>query len=205
MPTIYTIGDSHSVSGWYKIPNVSWNHLGPILAFSIGRDKNLRIKIERFNFKMGDTVVFSFGEIDCRCHVFKYCVDGNQNTSKTYKQIIFTIVSNYISAIKEIMRNYLYIRTCIYSIVPPIHINDGYSINEEFPFLGSDEQRLAYTSYFNELLSIFCFEYGFTFIDIQEAASNSDGFLNAELSDGSIHIGNPNIIINALQKNGIIN
>ena len=92
---IHTFGDSHSCNGWRDIPNIKMHHLGAKLCFSIGRD-GINIKNKRYKVNVGDTVIFCFGEIDCRCHIRKHITE-----SADYKQIIDAIVNNYFTQIKN--------------------------------------------------------------------------------------------------------
>ena len=91
---IHTIGDSHSMQmhGWEGVIN---HHCGPILCYSFGMQKLDRIDIRNFNINDGDTIIFSLGEIDCRCHIQKHI-----SPNKTYQNIIDEIVNNYFEAIQ---------------------------------------------------------------------------------------------------------
>jgi len=96
--SIHTFGDSHASnihSGWKHCDNIKAHHLGPILCYSFGKEILNRCNIENFNIKDNDSVIFSFGEIDCRCHIHKHIT-----TVKYYKMIIDELVNNYIHAIK---------------------------------------------------------------------------------------------------------
>jgi hypothetical protein len=53
------------------IPNINIHHLGVVLCYSIGIGGLNRINIKNFNVEDRDIVIFSFGEIDCRCHIKK--------------------------------------------------------------------------------------------------------------------------------------
>ena len=85
--TIFTFGDSHSVHPFDKLPYISANSIGSTLAFTIGRDRLVRLDIRKFPVAEGDTVIFSFGEIDCRCHIHKYI-----NGTNTYQYVIKNIL-----------------------------------------------------------------------------------------------------------------
>jgi hypothetical protein len=110
---IHTFGDSHSYNGFSNIPNILTHHLGPKLCFSIGRD-GINIK-DGYNVNNGDTVIFCFGEIDCRCHIHKHITEGAD-----YKQIIDIIVTNYFKQIQTAVNTFNNINTVIYNVVPPI-------------------------------------------------------------------------------------
>ena len=91
--TIHTVGDSHSLNGWWD--GIIIHHLGAILCYSFGKEIFNRCDIRSFDLKDGDSIIFCFGEIDCRCHVHK-----NILPEKSYQQIIDEIVNDYIHAIK---------------------------------------------------------------------------------------------------------
>ena len=82
--SIHTIGDSHSSFG---LTGIIQHHLGPVLCYSFGKEKLNRCDIRKFNIKDGDTIVFCFGEIDCRCHIHKHITETTR-----YQDIINNIV-----------------------------------------------------------------------------------------------------------------
>jgi hypothetical protein len=191
--TIHTFGDSHSHIGWALAPNIQTHPLGPKLCFSIGRD-GIDIKTG-FNVNNGDTVIFCFGEIDCRCHIHKHITDV-----KDYRQIIDTIVDNYVIKVKNAVDGFENLKTAIYNIVPPIEKHTIWE-NPEYPYLGTDEERKMYVLYFNEKLWQKCIEYGFVFFDIYNNYTDSNGYLDKSLSDGNVHIGDGIHIKNFILKN----
>lgn len=180
---IHTIGDSHSASGWSQ---VIIHHLGPVLCYSFGKEKLDRCDIRNMNINNGDTIVFCFGEIDCRCHVHKHI-----NETTTYQEIINNIVNNYIEAIDlNITVSELVLKNiCIYNVVPPIQKYNTLE-NIEYPYLGTDDERKQYVLYFNEKLKEKCSEKKYVFIDIYDKYADENGFLRKELSDDNVHIKN---------------
>jgi hypothetical protein len=190
---IHTFGDSHSYNGWNGIPNVQIHHLGPKLCFSIGRD-GITIN-EGYNVNDGDTVIFCFGEIDCRCHIHKHISE-----STDYKQIIDTIINNYFIKIKNAVDVYNNLKIVIYNVVPPIQKYNTVE-NSEYPFLGTDEERKSYVLYFNEKLKQKCVEYNFCFFNIYDNYIDSNGFLNKSLSDNNVHIRDGIYIKNFIEHN----
>jgi lysophospholipase L1-like esterase len=177
---IHTFGDSHSYYGWVNIPNILTHHLGPKLCFSIGRD-GINIK-DGYNVNNGDTVIFCFGEIDCRCHIHKHITEGAD-----YKQIIDIIVTNYFKQIGTAVNTFNNINTVIYNVVPPIQKHNTVE-NPDFPYLGTDNERKTYVLYFNEKLKQMCNEYNFYFFNVYNDYIDINGFLNKSLSDGNVHI-----------------
>lgn len=81
--SIHTFGDSHASdihSGWKDCDNIKAHHIGSILCYSFGKNNLKRCNIRRFNINDGDSVIFCFGEIDCRCHIHKHITN-----SRSYK------------------------------------------------------------------------------------------------------------------------
>lgn len=77
----------------------------------------------------------------------------------------------------------------LYNIVPPkFYIKNKHKYNQKYPFLGSNNERLIYTKYFNDKLKQLCQENNFIFIDIYKHYSTEDGYLLESKSDNSVHI-----------------
>jgi len=133
----------------------------------------------------GETIVFCFGEIDCRCHVHKHITE-----SLSYTDIIDRIVNNYFDAIdlNIIESGFTNLKVCVYNVVPPIEREKTVFENPDFPFLGSDNERKMYVLYFNAKLKEKCSEKGYIFVDIFDKYATEDGFMNTNLSDGNVHI-----------------
>ena len=131
-----------------------------------------------------DTVIFCFGEIDCRCHVHKHVT-----TEKSYREIIENLVQEYIKAI-EISVNtsgLTFKNVCIFNVVPPVQRHNT-GENPEYPYLGSDEDRKGYVLYFNSLLKSHCSIKQFVYFDVYDKYCDINGFLRKDLSDGNVHI-----------------
>lgn len=195
--SIHTIGDSHSGYGWTEIIQ---HGLGPTLCYSFGKEKLDRCDIRNFNIKDGDTIVFCLGEIDCRCHIHKHIT-----YTTTYQDIINNIVNNYFEAIElnVSISQIKFKNVCVYNVVPPIQKYNTRE-NPEYPFLGTDEERKQYVLYFNEKLKQKCIEKKYIFFDIYNNYIDENGFLNKNLSDGNVHIGNGIYISKFIKENNIL-
>jgi hypothetical protein len=147
--------------------------------------------------KNGDTIIFCFGEIDCRCHVHKHITETN-----TYQNIINNIVNDYFEAIKlNITTCQIEFKNiCVHNIVPPIQKHNTPE-NPSYPYLGTDEERKKYVLYFNEKLKEKCSEYGYVYFDIYDKYTDSNGFLDKSLSDGIVHIDNLKYIEEFIENN----
>lgn len=198
---IHTFGDSHAIDGWNRIhdPVICRHHTGAYLCYTIGNKRENVFEMNKHHWGFhnsteyvdvqdNDMVVFSFGEIDCRCHVHKHITEYNQ-----YQQIINNIIDNYFETIAETTRKYKNLRICVYNIVPTVN-KANCDENAELPFLGTDEQRKTYVLYFNQRLREMCTMYNFIFFDIYDKYTDSNGYLNKDLSDGAIHIQDPTYI-----------
>ena len=190
---IHTIGDSHSYYGWNSIPEIQVHYMSGKLCYSYGRD-GLNIK-DGFNINEGDTVIFCFGEIDCRCHVKKYTSDTH-----TYKQVIDEIIDKYFIEVKKSVSRFDTLKTVIYNVVPAVENGDNPG-NAEYPFVGTSEERKSYVLYFNERLQQKCLEYNFIFFNIYDKYTDSNGYLDKSLSDGDVHIGDGTHLKSFIEKN----
>jgi hypothetical protein len=191
--SIHTFGDSHASnihSGWKDCNNIRAHHLGAILCYSFGKENLNRCNIANYGIKNNDTVVFCFGEIDCRCHIHKHIT-----TVKSYKMVIDEIVHNYIHAIKINIENCKakLKNICIYN-VPPTTQKYNTPENPRFPYLGTDEERKRDVLYFNKCLKEKCKENNWIFFDVHDSYCDNNGFLSKELSDGNVHIQNGKFI-----------
>lgn len=192
---IHTFGDSHSLAGWNAVENtIVHGPTGPDLCYSFGRERLKRLDIAKYNIQEGDTVCFCFGEIDCRCHIYKYIT-----AEKSYKDIIDPIVKNYFEAIHENVCRYKNLTVFVYNVVPPVR-KDRIKENVNFPFRGSDDERKSFVTYFNEQLKIYCVKYGYIFIDIYKYYTDEGGFLIYKLSDGAVHISDGRFIKSFLDE-----
>jgi len=178
--------------------NVKHHHIGAVLCFNFGIKKLDLVDISEFDLKNGDTLIWSFGEIDCRCHVYKHV-----NESTTYQSIIDKMIDNYFEAIK-LNLNKLSIKlreVCVYNVVPPSRESDCPGIDT--PYVGTDEERKLAYLYFNKILDKKCKENGYTFIDVYNKYVDEGGFLIRELSDGWVHIKDGKYLQEFLNKHNI--
>ncbi len=181
--TVFTFGDSHGSIGWNYVTKV---YHGPLLCYTVGTKKLEVVNLAVHGVKEGDAVIFCFGEIDCRCHIIKHITE-----ERSYKDIINDIVEGYFKTIKLNEENLgKKIDVYVFNVVPPTNKDSILHNNEEYPILGTAEERKSYTTYFNQKLKEFCEIYGYGFIDVYDKYTDENGMLDRELSDGNIHIKN---------------
>ena len=182
---LHTIGDSHGggvtglLGAFDQVGGVTHHHLGPRLMHSVGRDG---LDLRAHGIADGDTVICCFGEIDCRCHIHKFGPD--------YRRIIAATVDRYVQALLVNLHRLPHLRLCLYNVPPPIR-KAGKLESPEYPYLGSDAERLAYVTCMNELLAEQCERHGLVFVDVAREYADDQGFLRDSQSDGNVHIADP--------------
>jgi hypothetical protein len=79
----------------------------------------------------------------------------------------------------------------VYNVVPAV-IKDLQTINNaEYPFNGTDASRKYYVDTMNYFLNKYCSLHGYSFINILDSCTDESGFLLQSVSDGSVHVDNP--------------
>ena len=181
MMRIHTVGDSHSHCAWPDF--VTPHHLGAVLCYSFGQEKLDRCDLRDFEIEDGDTVIFCFGEIDCRAHVHKHIT-----ADRGYESIIDDLVDNYFEAIKlNVITSKLQLHKIgVFNVVPP---NNGGTRNHDWQGISRPEElRKSFVVYFNQRLAEKCKEYGYWFVDIYDKYTDAQGWLDPQLSDNHMHI-----------------
>jgi hypothetical protein len=126
-------------------------------------------------------VCFCWGEIDCRCHVFKH---------PPFMETIDELVKNYFEAIEKNVVGRDPKDIWIYNVVPPPQRDipgRAWAENPGYPFLGNDQERLSFVRHMNEKLR----ETKYTFVDLFDRYSDENGFLNLKMSDDGTHVSDP--------------
>ena len=182
--TVHTFGDSHCNGAFESFTTIKRHHLGPVLCYSFGRDKLNRLNIKNYNVKERDICIFSFGEIDCRCHIKKYI-----RNDKTYQEIIDEIIENYFIAIYLNVKQYNNLTVYVYNVVPVPQLFNTWN-DEGYPFIGDDEERKNYVLYFNAKIKQYCKKYKYHFFNIYNKYINENGYLDKKYSDDHVHIAN---------------
>jgi len=181
---IHIYGDSHARALFkdLKIPNTNY-FKDSITMFRIGRD-NIIINFNN-NITKDDVVCITYGEVDCRCHIQRQINLGN-----TMEIVCNDLVNKYMQTIKS------NIQICkaiiVIAIIPPTNQQTFEAmhgpITHEFPFVGTNEQRVQYSRYMNELLEQKCKEYGYIFFNPYAYYTDPEGCLQFELSDTLGHL-----------------
>lgn len=146
------------------------------------------VNFNKEELKNNDIIVLSYGEIDCRCHIQRQI-----NLGKNEEDIINELVTNYFMTItNNIMDRDLIV--IIVGIIPPMKQCDYEQLHgpilHEFPFVGTDEDRVRYTQKMNEKLEAMCSSHNFIYFNPYPYYTRPDGTLKYEFSDSTIHLRN---------------
>ncbi len=177
--SVKVFGDSHSRE-FNNIPGCTVHWIGPVTMHRIGRDGVTFLYLPSWGVLEGEVAVFSFGEIDVRCHL------GMQRDlyNRSLDEVIDTLAVCYFNTILINRSAYDNLRCIVYSVTPPT--SNG--LNPAYPYYGTLEDRVMITKKLNKKLADLCSLTGVTFLDVYDDYANSEGSLNYALSDGHVHI-----------------
>ena len=153
---LFIYGDSHGNDCFknLKIPYIDL-HSSNKTMYRVGRDRYI-INYNRNHHTMDSIIILVYGEIDCRCHIQKQI---NLGQGKDF--IINSLVAKYFESIAANVDKYKHI--IVVAVIPPTSQIDYESITgpitHEYPFVGTDENRVMYTKEVNKLLELFCKKY----------------------------------------------
>lgn len=179
---LYIFGDSHAAFNFkgLRIPHVILNE-NSVTMHRIGRDS----QIIHYNQKYSNPeniFVFTYGEVDCRCHIGRQVLLG-----RNFEEICSTLVESYINTIKKEIR--VFKQVILLPIVPPM--SDKYcTVPKDFiyPMIGNDSERINSTVYINSLLKDACQKNGYLFLDFYDHYTDEYGTLRFDDSDKIVHI-----------------
>jgi hypothetical protein len=87
-----------------------------------------------------------------------------------------------------------YKKVVVVAIIPPTRQKDYEKLNgpitHEYPFVGTDNDRVRFTRKANKLIEQLCLQNEYIYFNPYNHYTNEDGTLKHELSDSSVHIGN---------------
>jgi hypothetical protein len=194
---LFIFGDSHADHNFRGLPVEHLNLQQPsITMHRVGRDGTL-INFRSEFCSPENIFLICYGEVDCRCHIGKQVAAGREMA-----EICDTLVAGFEQTISGQILVARKIIVC--SITPSIRKDEYESVHgpvtHEFPFLGSDEDRVMYTRAVNDRLEEMCARHGWTFLNVWSEYARADGTLQYERSDGVCHIRDNSAVIEALLK-----
>lgn len=129
-----------------------------------------------------DICIFSFGEIDCRCHILKQAIEQN----RSIESIIDDLVKNYEEALQEFYSKYenLELKVVIAGVIPPLH-----KYYRRLPVVGTFNDHLRNILVLNQKMKDMAERNNFYFLDLYSVYAEPDGSLLYEYSDTLNHLG----------------
>jgi len=182
---IFIYGDSHARKSFnnLKLPYVD-RHENSITMFRIGRD-NIIINFNNEEHDENSILCFDYGEVDCRCHIQRQINDGRNEDD-----VIGELVSKYFKTINNNVNKYN--KIIIVGVIPPTRQFECENINgqitHDFPFVGTDENRVRYTKKVNDSIEKLCQEYDYVYFNPYYFYTRDDGTLKFDLSDTCCHL-----------------
>jgi len=230
MNNIHVIGDSHvSVFSKKNIiipeypPNIYMNfpfkifRIGAPLAYNLGKREtyyNAREKIEhvfKHEIIKGDSIILSFGEIDCRYHLLKQ----SKLQEKDIEEVIVECVERYVQSVKEIVKDNFYWINKIgfWGPIASTWLGDECS-NKDCPIADRMPMRNFVTSKFNTILKDKIDKFNkefwktnFYYLSIFEFLIDDKYFTKKEYYMDNIHLNQKTwpLIENELKEKGFLN
>lgn len=189
-----SVGDSHSDWTFRGRNDVNRVWLGPWTMHRLGRDR------EMLSFSNGVPydvpVVLCLGEIDVRCHVTKQAAKHADGVTG----VLTDLVAAYEPAVLANAADGRWRKTVVMSVVPPTSSSRWDCHNPDFPFIGTDAERVASTVQLNGMLREMCARNGWLYLDVHRLYVGPDGMLPLERSDGNVHVGDPDPALDALKE-----
>ena len=181
----YTTGDSHSIvfskskfcTKNYWLGGLTMNRVGRILLNFKSMDV-WPIDPVHYSIPNDGILLVSFGEIDVRNHIHKQVGYG-----RDIHEICSTLVENYVGCLLINRQLNGYENIAILAINPPRRADD-----RSIEVKGSDKERKRYQVLLNTYLKKACEENSFYFFDLNSYYSDSDGFLDSNKRDDSVHL-----------------
>ena len=194
---IFIYGDSHAHLNFKntELPVVD-KYKPSVTMFRIGRD-NCIVNFDINDLDYENIYCFTYGEVDCRCHIQKQI-----NLNRDEDEIIKELVVDYFNTIKNNIVKYK--KIIIIAVIPPTRQSDYEIIHgpilHEFPFVGTDMDRVRYTEKVNKEIEKLCHINSYIYFNPFSYYTRPDGTLKHELSDKTLHIGDNTYFLNEFNE-----
>ena len=192
----YTCGDSHSKLSFEGCPvTTTWNgEVANVVTMNrIGSEPNAFAG--QYGLGDGCKVIACFGEIDVRCHVWRF--------ADRHEMGALGVMRDLVEGYRAALSSQRWLDTVVMSIVPPSPCNES-TESGLYPFAGTDQQRAWSTAVMNGMLAGMCFQHGWKYLDVHRLYADRSGMLPRELSDGNVHIGDTSRVRDELERMGLL-
>ena len=181
---VHCIGDSHGGKYLFQSmsPRVRCHFIaGTMHTFATGRRV---VDLRKLGIRSEQAVLFSYGEIDVRCHVERLAKIRDCG----FDAVISALVALYIKEILRLVQDFRdELVAFALAVPPPSDLNE----NPRVPFYGALSDRAAITKLFNKILEASCLkqvEPKLHFFQPFAQFTSGDGTLNHAFSDGHVHV-----------------
>ena len=173
---IHLLGDSHTnVFKQLKAPFKAHPNI-TACAHNIWRKPILQDEIA--NIDINDKIIFCFGEIDCRLHIYYHFVKENISPGT----LIDNTISNYLLFLRQVKQSF-----AVFNIVPA-----GTWQGPEINWKGITTPvgiRKTIHNEFHHKINEMCMRQDFKVIDIWPDIMDDSGFAKRELKCDEVHLG----------------
>jgi len=176
---VYLIGDSHTIMYLGMKPEIDPIHMGACTAYSLMSEhsftnsyKIMKKHLSDWNiFK--DTVIFGFGEIDCRVLIYYKHIKYGINS---IRDMIDIVAYRYLSTLLY-TRN-LGFKIAVHGPIPAVRQTNEYKLE----FYADDQTRAWISSQFNITLRELCMDNGIHYFDAHSLPylKGNDGLIPKE-------------------------
>jgi hypothetical protein len=173
-------GDSHVHYTFCRLRQAKVHWVGPTLAHTFANNWFDILLPYKRQFRLTDTLLLAFGEIDIRCHVIRIARRGDH----TPEEVVIDLAHRYVMAAAQARYKFDFKNAIVSSVIPPTG-DEGLG---EYPRIGSLKQRVEATRMFNTMLEARCKHHGLTFLNYTDDLAGEDGSLKADISDGDVHL-----------------
>ncbi len=154
-PKIFILGDSHAFSFTHQKSRIIY--MGPRTAHQLF-NKNVETHLKTIKDKKEAIIIFIFGEIDCRIHIFSKYMDSKKKLSLNF--LVSQTVFSYVKAIIKIRA--IGYNVAALSIVPSGNQPNIYG----YKYYATEKTRQKITKIFNQKLQEACAFHKIRFINI---------------------------------------
>lgn len=191
-PFIHVFGDSHSLL--FQHPVFKVHYCGPATAYNLGSPNSTNKTRDQIvgqlnGIKKKDTLLFVFGEIDARIHIYKTHKEKNM----PLKEVIDKTVERYLDFVDEIHTMLPQNPVIVFNILPAGEQENKYGYTHYADY----QMRSQITKDLNSQLQAECKKKDIKFLDIFSELITEKGTRKKELIFDDIHYSDkivPNII-----------
>ncbi|MCK5017091.1 MAG: hypothetical protein KAS32_08460 [Candidatus Peribacteraceae bacterium] len=196
----HAIGNSHALYFGSYFPNFRCYNVGAILAYSLGGKHKGKNHIFNILKQIGtnETLLFAFGEIDCRAHLLKQAKKQNA----PIENVVDDCVKSYMRFVKQVIE-LGYNDIIIWGV--PASSPDSLPPDRKYPRIGSSDERNKITELFNAGLKEKCEKLKINFISIFPELVDDNFEQIQKYYVDQIHLGGKSakITVKAFKEHGI--